>query len=1496
YSGTGTFTVSASNYSYTVTDANGCTSVTTGTVGEPTTLLASSSAGSISCNGSTTTVTVSATGGTAPYSGTGTFTVSTGNYSYTVTDANGCTSVTTGTVGQPTDLVTSSSTGSIGCNGGTTTVTVSATGGTAPYSGTGTFTVSAGNYSYTVTDANGCTSTTTGSVQEPTTLQASSSAGSIGCNGGTTTVTVSATGGTAPYSGTGTFTVSAGNYSYTVTDANGCTSVTTGTVGEPTTLLASSSAGSISCNGGTTTVTVSATGGTAPYSGTGTFTVSAGNYSYTVTDANGCSSTTTGSVQEPTTLQASSSAGSISCNGGTTTVTVSATGGTAPYSGTGTFTVSAGNYSYTVTDANGCTSVTTGQVEEPTTLQASSSAGSIDCNGGTTTVTVSATGGTAPYSGTGTFTVSAGNYSYTVTDANGCTSTTTGSVDQPLTLTATAVEGTIACYGGTTTVTITATGGTAPYSNDGVHTVSAGAYSFTVTDANQCSFTVSGNISEPDALVASSSAGTIECNGGTTSVVVSATGGTAPYSGTGTFTVSAGTYSFTVTDANQCSSTTTGTITDLDIVPPTVACQNITAQLGENGTTVILAAQINNGSSDNCGIDTMIVSPASFDCSNIGENSVILTVTDVNGNTASCNATVTVVDNLPPTAICQNITVALDEQGNATITAAQIDNGSFDNCGIDWIAVTPTSFTCANAGNNTVVLTVMDVNGNSSTCSAVVTIVDNTAPTALCQNISVVLDANGSAVITAAQIDNGSSDNCGIDSISVSPASFGCENIGVNTVTLTVTDLSGNVSTCTASVTVTGDLANIYITADGPTEFCDGEQVVLTATGGASYVWSPNGETTQSITVFTAGSYSVTVTNQFGCSGTSSATDVIVHPNPVPTVSVSGATTFCAGGSVTLTATAAASYLWSPNGETTQSITVTTSGDYMVTVNDLFGCRGTSSPVSVTVNDNPVPTISASGPTTFCAGESVILTSSSPAGNVWSPNGETTQTITVEGPGSYSVTVTDNNGCTGTSAAVDVTLFQTPVTSITASDSTTFCEGGSVTLTSANASAYVWSNGETTQSITVSASGNFSVSITDENGCSATSEITSVMVNPNPAVQIDAQGSTTVCYGEFVLLTATAPTATSYNWTPDGETTQAIYSAATGDYTVSVTDANGCSATSDTIHIHVGEELTTPVVSASGNTDLCEGESVTFTSNTTVGADYQWYQNGGALQGENANSITVSDAGSYTLTVTDSLGCSISSAALQVNVSPLPNASVGVDEIICLGNSITLTASGGTNYQWSNGETTQSITVSPLDTTDYSVVVTNQYCAAISSDTVTVNVVSNPVAEIQASDSPSLGNPVNFTDVSGDNSITNWFWDFGDGASSTTQNTHHTYDTEGLFNVILTVENQYGCTDSDTVEVEIEQIILIPNVITPNGDGFNDALDIKNNGVDNYEMIIYNRWGLIIFEDNSGDIYWDGKTVAGADAAAGTYFYVLTVANKASLGDFKQNGFITLIR
>ncbi len=189
----------------------------------------------------------------------------------------------------------------------------------------------------------------------------------------------------------------------------------------------------------------------------------------------------------------------------------------------------------------------------------------------------------------------------------------------------------------------------------------------------------------------------------------------------------------------------------------------------------------------------------------------------------------------------------------------------------------------------------------------------------------------------------------------------------------------------------------------------------------------------------------------------------------------------------------------------------------------------------------------------------------------------------------------------------------------------------------------------------------------------------------------------------------------------------------------------------------------------------------------------------------------------------------------------------------------------------------------------------NLHCNLSDSDTVTVSISELPLAVANASDDPSLGNPVNFTDVSGDNSIVTWFWDFGDGNSSGTQNTHHTYDTEGTFTVILTVENQYGCENYDTLEVDINQIILIPNIITPNNDGLNDGFGIKNNGVDQYGLTIFNRWGQIVFEREAREIQWNGTTNSGTELEAGTYFYVLVVDN-GTKGTFEKTGFITLVR
>jgi PKD repeat protein len=298
--------------------------------------------------------------------------------------------------------------------------------------------------------------------------------------------------------------------------------------------------------------------------------------------------------------------------------------------------------------------------------------------------------------------------------------------------------------------------------------------------------------------------------------------------------VGANTVTLTVTDANGNSETGTATVTVQDNIKPTVHTQNITVQLDANGTASITAAQINDGSTDNCtaaGDLQLSLDKTSFDCSNVGTNTVTLTVTDAHGNSETGTATVTVQDNIKPTVHTQDITVQLDASGAASITPAQINNVSTDNCSIpsDGYSLSKTTFDCSNVGANTVTLTVTDANGNSETGTATVTVKDEVKPTLVTQDVTVQLDASGSASITPAQIDNGSSDNCTAAAdlqLSLDKTSFDCSNIGTNTVTLTVTDANGNSETGTATVTVQDNIK--------PTVHTQNITVQLDANGSAS--------------------------------------------------------------------------------------------------------------------------------------------------------------------------------------------------------------------------------------------------------------------------------------------------------------------------------------------------------------------------------------------------------------------------------------------------------------------------------------------------------------------------------------------------------------------------------------------------------------------------------------------------------------------------------------
>lgn len=294
----------------------------------------------------------------------------------------------------------------------------------------------------------------------------------------------------------------------------------------------------------------------------------------------------------------------------------------------------------------------------------------------------------------------------------------------------------------------------------------------------------------------------IECPGSTTLVEISATGGTPPYEGVGTFEKPEGYHQFTVSDAAGQSETIEITILQSDLIPPQAIAQNINLPLNADGIAMLLPEMLDTGSSDNCGIISMSVSPSEFNCLNTGDNPVIFTVTDASGNASSTEALVTISDILSPTVITQNVNIYLDETGMATLDASMVDAGSFDNCGISSLMVSPSNFNCENRGENVVILTVSDENGNTASGQAVVNVVDAVPPIVLTNNVALNLDNNGQVFITSSMIDAGSSDNCGIMSMLVSPSAFDCSNLGDNTVELIVTDVSGNVSSASAIVQV----------------------------------------------------------------------------------------------------------------------------------------------------------------------------------------------------------------------------------------------------------------------------------------------------------------------------------------------------------------------------------------------------------------------------------------------------------------------------------------------------------------------------------------------------------------------------------------------------------------------------------------------------------------------------------------------------------------------
>ena len=264
-------------------------------------------------------------------------------------------------------------------------------------------------------------------------------------------------------------------------------------------------------------------------------------------------------------------------------------------------------------------------------------------------------------------------------------------------------------------------------------------------------------------------------------------------------------------DASNNSTSAQVTVVVEDVTGPNLVIQNPTLELNSNGIATLTPALVNNGSTDNCtaaGNLTFGLSKLTFSCADLGANSVTITAYDGAGNQTSGTAIVTVVDNLAPSVLTQNVTLQLDAFGSVELLASSVNNGSTDNCtagGALILDIDKSDFTCDDLGNNIVTLTVEDASGNISSATATITIEDNIAPNVITKDINVYLDNTGNATIAANQINNGSSDNCteiGSLVLSLDVTSFTSANIGANTVILTAEDASGNTASAQATVTV----------------------------------------------------------------------------------------------------------------------------------------------------------------------------------------------------------------------------------------------------------------------------------------------------------------------------------------------------------------------------------------------------------------------------------------------------------------------------------------------------------------------------------------------------------------------------------------------------------------------------------------------------------------------------------------------------------------------
>lgn len=1249
-------------------------------------------------------------------------------------------------------------------------------------------------------------------------------------------------------------------------------------------------------------------------------------------------------------------------------VTLSAPGGAASYQWTGpcivgsstqqTVTVScAGIYKVAITSisGSGCadTIVDTVSSSTPPVVSVISHT-NVSCNGGNNgSAVASATLGIAPYTytwmpggqtGANATNLSAGTYTVTVTDINGCTDTTTVAITQPplLTLTAGPVTN-VSCNGSSNgSASVTASGGTAPYkyvwtpnvsSTNSASNLSAGVYSVTVTDANSCSTSTTLTVTQPTALSVVSSSVPVTCNGGNNgSVTVSASGGTPSYqytwspnvSTTGTTNnLTAGIYTVTVTDGHGCSLTVPVTVTQPTPILVTIASHhNVTCKGDNNGSAVASASGGTPSynfvwSNGQKGVSSTSLTAGTYTC----------TVTDANG----CTGNASIVIGEPPQLVITTIVSNVHCNGGSDGTAIASTTGGTSPYTYSWnTSPAQTTPTANNLIAGTYIVTATDSNG----CNIKDTITITQPPVLSATmgpvtNVSCNGGSNGSAVVN---VTGGTSPY----KYSWSPSGGNgsvASNLTAGAYIVTITD--ANSCTATASATIIQPLlltTNLVSVTNVSCYGGNNGSATINATGGTApykYAWSPNISSTYFANNIKAGTYTVTVTDANNCS--SNITVIVTQPTALTSALVSVTDVSCYNGnngSIVTSATGGTppySFTWSPSvSNSGLSATNLGAGSYTITVTDANGC----STAMQSIVRQPLPiNIISSTIMPKCNGQqngsaTIAVSGGTPTYSyIWNTApAQFSFTADNLGAGIYVVTVTDTHGCIKTDT---VTVKQPPVlTGTIIAVKNDLCYGdsnGSATVYTTGGTmpySFIWNTAPPQTGYTASGlkAGTYLINVTDANGCPSNNTVT--ITQPAPVVT-QATGPDSICSGTTVTIMATANGGNgtySYQWsTGTGSiATQNVTPDSSTTYTVTATDGNGCKGTPATVTINTWN-FGPANLSVTLPQSICKGDTVTLYANVTNSnsgsVNIQW-NNG--YNGPGPFKLVLPDDTNFIVTVINQCG-SVVTKNIPVTVNPLPVIHIPLQTgASCRTVSFTYNDTASENeeddYEWDFGDgstgntnpVSHTYTQSGLYTVTV-VLTTPEGCKSTANEPANVTIYPTAKAIFTANPtSASILNPViSYTDASINTST--WVWDFGDGQSAsytTHQNPVHRYADTGTYYIHLYTNNNFGCADTanDVVHIEPAFTFYVPNAFTPNGDNENDYFNGKGIGIIQYHMTIFDRWGMMLFESTSLNEGWDGRANDGSQVAQeDTYVY------KIDLTDiFKKKhsyiGSVTLIK